>query len=369
MSTLLVLALLAQAADPLAEGNKALEAKDYARAVELFSQAASADRTDYGAEFQLALTYNLMNRDAEAIAHYKAALVVNPELREAQVNLGLSLLRTRDAAGAIPYLESAAAKKSTLDAEIALAQALSTTDRLSEAESHFRKAAALDASHKADILELAGRYEQSGKRAEAIAIYREFPDHPGAQARIGVLLAESGQVADSIKALEASLARAPTGANRLALADVYLKANQLAKAADTVAPAVAAQPRDLELRMFYGRLLRDQRKLQDAAIQFFAATQLKPDSVEAWNELASALANSEQYAQALTALDRLRALGADTPGSLFYRALSHDHLSQIPEALQAYKQFLNTSQGKFPNQEFQARQRVRILEAQQRKNR
>jgi len=367
MSTLLVLMLLAQAAGPLAEGNKALAAKDYPRAVEQFTQAAAADRTDFFAEFQLALTYNLMGKDADAIAHYKAALAINPELQEAQSNLGLSLLRAGDPLGAIPYLESAAGKKSTYVTEIALARALLGTGRFAEAETRYRKAAAFDAARKEDLLELASGYERAGKNAEAIALYREFPEHAAAQARLAALLSAAGKTEDSITTLEAAVARAPTDASLIALAQAYFKANQIAKAADIAGRAAAAQPRDVELRLFYGRLLRDQRKLLDAANQFAAATQIKPDSVEAWNELAAALAAAEQYPQTLAALDRLRALGADTPGNLFYRALSYDHLAQRPEAIQAYNQFLATSQGKFPNQEFQARQRVRILELELKK--
>jgi len=42
-------------------------------------------------------------------------------------------------------------------------------------------------------------------------------------------------------------------------------------------------------------------------------------------------------------------------------------LKQRPEAVENYNKFLALSQGKFPDQEFQARQRVRILEAELRK--
>jgi hypothetical protein len=52
---------------------------------------------------------------------------------------------------------------------------------------------------------------------------------------------------------------------------------------------------------------------------------------------------------------------------VFFRALALDHLEQRAEALQNYNKFLAGSQGKFPDQEFQARQRVRILEAELKK--
>src|SRR5262249_11113 len=129
-----------------------------------------------------------------------------------------------------------------------------------------------------------------------------------------------------------------------------------------VAPAVANAPGDLDLRMFYGRLLRDQRKFPAAAGQFAGAVNIKPDFAEGWSELASVLVIAQQYPQALVAFDHLRALKAETTGHLFFRALCHDHLQQRPEALETYRKFLAEAQGKFPDQEFQARQRARIIE-------
>jgi tetratricopeptide (TPR) repeat protein len=113
--------------------------------------------------------------------------------------------------------------------------------------------------------------------------------------------------------------------------------------------------------MVYGRTLRDQHKLVPASEQFLAAAQLKPDSLEAWNELAAALINSENYAQGLAALDRVKALGKETPGDLFYRAISLDKLRQLKPALAAYQAFLAADNGAHPDQEFQARQRARII--------
>jgi tetratricopeptide (TPR) repeat protein len=369
MSSLLVLILLAQSPDFLAEGNRALDDKQYERAVELFTKAVSADPRDYNAEFQLALSYNLLNKDAEAVPHYQAVLSLNPGMYEAELNLGLTLLRMGDGAGAGRYLESATAKKSTPPGETALARALVLQQRLPEAEEHFRKASTLDPARSEDLLEAAAAYEKAGNAAEAIRIYREFPHNPGALERAGVLLSAADQAAESIPALEAAVAQSPTDANRVALAQAYLKAKQPVKAENIAAQAVAAQPRDADLRLFYGRLLRDQRKFTEAANQFLAAAQITPKSLEAWNELAAALTIGEQYRQALAALDQVRALGGEGPGNLFFRAIAHDRLQQRPEALAAYQAFLAQSQGKFPDQEFQARGRIHVLELELKKKR
>ena len=75
---ILYLALLAQSSNLLDDGNKALDAKQYDRALELFSQAAAADPKDYAVHFQLALAYSLLGRDSDAIPQYKTTLDLLP---------------------------------------------------------------------------------------------------------------------------------------------------------------------------------------------------------------------------------------------------------------------------------------------------
>ena len=162
--------------------------------------------------------------------------------------------------------------------------------------------------------------------------------------------------------LEMAVAKSPTAANRVALAQAYVKNNQPDKAVPLVAQALAAEPNDFELRMYYGRLLRDQRKFPEAVAQFQTAAKLRPNEVKPWNETAGVFIVAEQYPQALVALDRVKALGGETVGHYYMRAISLDHLHILKEALASYKQFLDAAQGKFPDEEFKARQRARIIQ-------
>ncbi|MSV35305.1 MAG: tetratricopeptide repeat protein [Bryobacterales bacterium] len=399
---LLLLTLLAQSANPVEDGNQALDAKQYERALSLFTQAAAADPKDYAAQFQLALTYSLLDRHAEAIPHYAASLALHPGFYEAELNLGLSLLRTNNPAGAISHFRAAAAQNPkempaavnlaqvlldtghfaeaevaftnvlaldprAANAESGLALSLARQKRLDEAAPHFKQAAALDARYRPGLLELGQLYEAGGRTAEAAALYRQFPDDAAAAERNAVLLINMGQLAEGTQALEALLAKAPTDSRRVLLAQAYVKNRQAAKAEAVIAPAVENAPGDVELRMFYARLLRDQRKLPAAAQQFAGVVRGKPDFAEAWSELASVLVITEQYPQALDALDHVTALGAETAGHMFFRALCLDRLKQRPQAVESYRKFLGATQGKFPDQEFQAKQRVRILENEMRK--
>lgn len=393
---LALMALIAQSADFQADGIKALDAQHYDAAVDLFTKAVAADPKDYAAHFHLGLAYSLLNKDAEAIPQYKTVLELKPNLYEAELNLGICLLRVKDAAGAVPYLKDAVGQKpaeyrpaiylaqalleagqfsdaevayanaisvkDSAAAELGLGQALARQDKRADAEPHFRKAGTLDPAYKDFLLQLASLYEEHRQTAEAIAIYREFPENPGAQERMGALLTQTGREADAILVLEKVVAKSPTTANRIALAQAYMKINQPDKASPLLTQAVAAEPRDYDLRMFYARLLRDQRKFSDAVPQFLAATQIKPDSAVPWNELAAILVTAEQYPQAIAALDHVHAMGAETSAHFYFRAISFDHMHQLKDALENYNRFLEMSQGKSPDEEFKARQRSRIIQ-------
>src|SRR5260370_165563 len=133
------------ATDFTAEGMKALEDRKYQEAAGLFAKAVAADPGDYAANFHLALSYSLLDRPAE---------------------------RDRTAAAA----------------QLGRAHAQARQKRLPDASEHFRQAAALDASYKDGLLELASLLEANKQPEEAIAIYQQFPDNSVAQGRLGELL-------------------------------------------------------------------------------------------------------------------------------------------------------------------------------------
>lgn len=397
MWSILVLVLLAQAPDYVAEGLKALDAGNSGQAIESFTKAVAADPADYSAHFNLALAYSMSNQDALAIPEYQKTLELHPGLYEAQLNLSMSLLNQKEFALAIPLLKAAVEQRpmefkpvyylavallenkqvteaiiefqkavemdaGSAGAELGLGQALARDGHRNEAEPHYRKAANIERAYHSYLLELAGLFEEHGEAPQALDIYREFPDDPGAQERAGVLLLQTGQNAAAISTLEPVVKKSPTPANQVALAHAYLQEKQLAKAEPLAAAGVTAAPEDFELRMFYGRILRDERKFPLAAEQFSAATKIKPDAAQAWTELAGVLIMAEQPLEGLAALDKVHALGAETSGHFYLRAITLDRLKKNKEALEAYNQFLAASKDVNPDQEFIARQRVKVLE-------
>ena len=395
LSIALVLLLAFQ--NNLAEqGLKALDEKRYAAAIDSFTQAVAADPKDYSLHFNLALAFSLMGKHAEAIPEYKKTLELKPGLFEAELNVGISLLREKLPADAVPFLTAAAAQNAKQyrpnyylaaallgagdpakaeqffnaalkidpkapDAELGLAHALVKEDHLDDAAVHFKKAAELNANYRDELLELASLYETAKQPEQAMAIYQQFPDHPGAQERLGNLLLKADRPADAIPCLQTAVAKSPTEANRAALAEAFLKNNQPDKALPVVDQILASDADNFEIRMLHGRIIRDQRKFPEAAEEFARAAKLKPDAPQAWSVLANVLVMAENYPQALAALDRVAALNAEKPGHVFLRAIVLDKMRDLKPALASYQRFLEMSHGEFPNQEFQARQRSKTL--------
>ena len=379
------------------QGLKALDEKRYPEAVQSLTQAIAADPKDYSLHFNLALAYSLMGKNAEAIPEYKKTLELKPDLYQAELNLGISLLREKQPAEAARYLSSATAANpkeyranyylatallgtgdfvkaegaylaslaidaKSPDAELGLAHALAGENKLEDAAAHFKKAAELNPAFRDDLLELAGMYETAKQPEQAISIYQQFPENPGAQERLGDLLLKAGRAADAIPCFQVAVAKSPTEANRAALAEAYLKNNEPNKAQPVVEQILGADPDNFEIRMLHGRLIRDQRRFPEAAEEFVRATKLKPDSEQAWSELAGVLVMAENYPPALAALDRIAALHAEKPGHVFLRAIVLDKIRDLKPAVESYHRFLQMSQGENPNQEWQARQRIKLLE-------
>ena len=153
----------------------------------------------------------------------------------------------------------------------------------------------------------------------------------------------------------------PTPANRLALAQAYVRQKDFPHAEPLLAQLTSTDTKNFDLRMFYARILRDQRKVKEAAQQFYEATKLRPTAADAWSEFAGMLILDEQFPQALSALDKVKELGAENVGHIFFRATTLDRLNLKKEALEYYQRFVEQSKTN-PDQEFQARQRARILE-------
>lgn len=389
---MLFLLLFLQAVDHQADGIKALEAKQYPAAVAAFEKAVAADASDYGAHFHLGLAQSLAGNSGAAVSSYRKTLELKPGLYEAELNLGVVLLDTRQHAAAIDPLKSAVSKKpGEFRPNYYLAESYLANGQAAEAEPHYRKALEADASAapaKAGLarsllrqgnltgaaplmreigdtdglLELAALFEKNKDQAGAIAIYQAVPPSPAVRERLGNLLIETGKPEEAIPHLEAAVKESPSAANRYALATAYLRTKRADLAAASIGQALAADPANNELRLAHAGLLRDQRNFAAAAKEFWQVAQARPDSRDAWNGLATMMLSLENYPQAIAAFNRLEALGEPNPGMYFLRAIAYDKTKQYEPAMASYQKFLSLCKDRFPDEEFKARQRIKVIQ-------
>jgi tetratricopeptide (TPR) repeat protein len=384
-------------ADLQTTGLQALDRADYQQAEEIFSKLVAADPKDYASFFNLALAEAALKKDPQAIDNFRRAIDLKPGLYQAQLNLGMLYLRNSRPADALPLFQSAVQAKPDVvknrfylaeslrstskysealneygqvlekdpqnaRAELGVAECLLSQGKLDESKPHFDKAVSLDASLKSYLLEFAAALVAAHRESDAAPILQQFPDDPGAREKLGQIYLAAHQPDKAAAEFNAAVRLSPTPANRLALATAYLQNHQGDRAEPLLKEALAADPNDVELRLTIGRVYRDQKNYSQAADYFFSATRLKPDSAEAWSELAGVLTISQQYSQALAALDQLHQLNAEKPGHFFLRAIILDKMHQLKPALANYERFLELSGGQNPDQEFQARGRIKALE-------
>jgi predicted Zn-dependent protease len=262
-----------------------------------------------------------------------------------------------------------------------------------------------------DVLLAAELAEASGDLAAAESSYRRLltatPNDPAATAALAHVLLRQNKTADAESLLLAALAQHKDETTLNAqLAIVYMADPDPAKAAQAT-PIIeglhASHPADAALTRLLANLYNRNGDYAKADPLFSAliAASPQPDptlldgradtlihlkrSAEAEALLKRALANPnafpsrEDLGAAATHLAYASSVNNDpqvtlqalairakvlpqSPSALFLAATAHDKLHQVKEASDLYKQFLTVANGRFPDEEWEARHRLITLE-------
>ncbi len=390
-------ALLQQAED-------ALEKKDYHTALAPLETVTRAAPDNADAWFYLGYAYHGLHQDADARGAYEKALKINPDLYQAQADLGLLLFAMKDVTGALPHLQKAVAlKPGDARPHLDLGVALAAGGQTSAAETELRQALQLDPKLEAAAYQL-GEIELDEKQYSAAAgdFEKALALNPGRPvSELGLASAREGlgQAAGAEQHFEKYLKLQPADASvRFHLARLYLQENktdlalaqlqQLAQAHVELPGLDAALgdayarsgkfsdsesfyrkaladtpggPNAAELHQALGATLVKESKATEAESEFRAALRLDPNDADALKGLAESLYLQERWADAAPAIERLLQSPSAPAGLYFFLATCYDHLRDRKRALAAYEQFLQRSNGSNPDQEWQARQRAKLL--------
>jgi tetratricopeptide (TPR) repeat protein len=141
-----------------------------------------------------------------------------------------------------------------------------------------------------------------------------------------------------------------------------METKQYAGAAALLQPLTAQSPQDAQLHLDYGSALLHQLKYAEAQTELIKALQLNPKFIDAYFDLGYAAQQNKNYELAIKVLDARAKLQPETPGTYFLRATAYDSLRMYKPAAANYKLFLSSDAGKFPDQEFQARHRLKAIQ-------
>jgi Flp pilus assembly protein TadD len=121
-------------------------------------------------------------------------------------------------------------------------------------------------------------------------------------------------------------------------------------------------PKDAQLLASYGACLVRQKRYFEAEPPLEQAVQLKSDLGDAWGSLAFADSKLARYEAVLHDLTERKKTEPDNASTYFLLGTAYDKLRRTRQAAEAYRQFLATADGKFADQEFQVRERLKAIE-------
>jgi tetratricopeptide (TPR) repeat protein len=398
-----------QTSSPLDDVESAIEAKNYPLASARLEIYLSAHPTDARALFDRGYVADAQGHTDDAESWYRKAVAADPKQFEARLALGLLLASKddpKDDAAALDQLQVAITLQpnppsptAKAQADRALARLLRTSDP-SAARDALVEALKLTPETPSDTL-LAGEIaEAAGDLAIAEQEYRQAlrsqPNMSDASAALAHLLIAEKRYADAQPVVEAALRRDPNdpalnaqlaailnGLGKQAdalvlleklhqlqpgsrsvtsmLADADFQTGKLDEADALYLQLLAQTPGDPDLLDAHGRILIRQQRFADAIAVFRKAVAARPDDIDGWSGIAFADSEAHLYQDELAALSMRSKLAPETPATLFLRATAYDNLHQTKAAADYYHRFLAAAQGKFPDQEWQAKHRLVAL--------
>jgi predicted Zn-dependent protease len=397
--------------EQVAEAEAAIVQSDWKAAEAKLDAWLAAHPADARALFDAGYVADAQNRMDDAAALYRRAVEANPQSFEAHVELGLLLARQGKLADARPELAAATALdpgEAGPDVKARAWRALAEIDRpgpgkagdAAAASNDLLEALKLSPETTADTLLAASLAEETGQYDAAETAYRRIlakdPKSAPANAGLAHLLIARKQYPEAETFLRAALEQSPDDpaltaqlATVLAaedkaealpliqklhdahpadaaitrmLAEVLAEAGDAAGSDHLYAGLLAASPSDPALLIGHGQNLIRQLKYAEAFAAFDKATQLDPANPDGWSGLAFAASRTNRPSITLHALTMRSKYLPENPSTYFLWATAYDTLHQKAAAASYYHQFLKSSAGKFPNEEWQARQRLILLE-------
>jgi tetratricopeptide (TPR) repeat protein len=393
------------------EANAAIDRQDYPTALKLLTPLAEKTPNDAHILYDLGFTQDALDQTSAAETSYRSAITADPNFLEPHVALGLLLARsgkladarveldkattlttdnsaikarayralaridqhTNPAEASNELLEALKISPETTDDILLTGELAEASDDLVAAEVAYHRILSADPQNAPATAALTHILIRQNKldQAEAVltAALQKNPDDPILNAQLASLYDTQNKTSQAVPIVEKLHAANPQDANltRL-LARLYSRSGQFDKADPLYAALIAKAPQDPTLlddradTLIHLRRFAEAETLLKRAVARPEAFPSKEDLGVAASHLAFAASENNDPATTLQALEIRDKVLPQSPSSLFLSATAHDKLHQVKQAKDLYKQFLSVADGKFPDEEWEARHRLVTLE-------
>ena len=346
-------------------------------AASFYRRAIEANPTSFEAHLSLGLLLARQGKKDEAHTELLAATTLDPgESGPAMKARAWRALARLDNPGpdgegnateaSKELLEALKLTPETTDDTLLAADLAEASDQHDAAEAAYRRVLAEDpksvpaSSGLAHVLIERKQFPEAEKLIRAAL--QQQPDDPALNAQLATVLAAQDD-ADALPLVQKLHTEHPADpAITRMLASVLAQSGDTAGSDKLYLALLAKSPDDVDLLVAHGQNLIRQQRFPDAMAAFDKATKLDSADADAWSGIAFAASKLNQPSLVIHALTVRSKYLPEGPATYFLWATSYDTLKDKPAAITYYHHFLDSSGGKFPDQEWQARQRLLVLE-------
>ena len=264
------------------------------------------------------LTWRQANiyRDHETLHRHIIAL--NPQARDAHLNLGILLYNQARYAEALDVARIAVEQRPDHSkAHAYLGAILNALRRFDEAEPHLRRAIALNPQEKNAHFNLGNTLCEQGRYAEALEVARvaveQRPDFAAAHTTLGIALTALGRFEEAEAHLRRAIALNPRTQNvHFNLGLILYYQDRYAEALDVTHVAVEQRPDFALGSINLGLALNALGRSKEAETHLRHALELNPQNVDSFQKLIELLTPQGRYEEAIDLIALAAALAPDS---------------------------------------------------------
>ena len=269
----------------------------------------------------------------------------NPQARYAHFNLGNALYKQGRYEEALEVaLVAVKQQPDYAKARVSLGAILNALGRFEEAETHLRRAIALNSKQKNNAhLNLGKTLYKQGRYEEALEVafvaVEQAPDFSEARINLGAILSALGRFEEAETHLRRAIALNPQGRDaHLNLGAVLYKQGRYEEALEVTFVAVEQAPDFSEARINLGAILSALGRFEEAETHLRRAIALNPQDVDSFRKLIEVLTPQGRYEEAIDALAQAAALDPASPqaAELHFRMGQAAEENGRPEAAEYY---------------------------------